>query len=297
MSRLRFNHVFLGLLVLSALCAFLVPRRYTNLLRGRVDALFAPVAYPLRKAAAAVTGRIQPPAANLADAQAPARIEGLRNQVANLTMQLAEMQRLSANRELMGDAQKYSAPFKVIGADQGSRESLLLQGSARDGLAVGTPVVLRDGMVGRVANVGGGGAQVLLITDARSRISGAFGRFRRTADGREEFVPLPSPPPLVEGRGGGLMGVGNLSLQQIKDAGVRPGDWLVLWDDDWPRLVKGYYLGQVVRIEEQTRASWFAEVVVAPRVNLRQLSEVMAVVGRPAPAAAPAHANIRDPGR
>ena len=49
MSYRTFNHLFLPLMVLSAISAFFIPVQYTNVFRGRVDGLFSPVATPLRR--------------------------------------------------------------------------------------------------------------------------------------------------------------------------------------------------------------------------------------------------------
>jgi hypothetical protein len=48
MSYRTFNHLFLPLMVLSAISAFFIPVQYTNVFRGRVDGVFSPVATPLR---------------------------------------------------------------------------------------------------------------------------------------------------------------------------------------------------------------------------------------------------------
>jgi hypothetical protein len=289
MSHIRFNHVFTTLLLLSAVCAFAVPAEYSNLVRGRIDGVFAPAAWPLRRLAGAVSGRLgeareKPGGCEVGDAQR--EIARLRDQVASLSVQLGELRELNANRELAGDAQRYSLPCKVIGADQGLRESLTLRATSTDGLSVGMPVLHRDGVVGRIAAVGAGGAQARLITDRGFRVSAAFGRFGQGQDGGV-FVRLRTPAPLLEGRGNGLMCIGNLTMEQLREAGVRERDWVVLCDEDWPLIVNGYLLGHVEKIQEQTKAPWFAEVMVRPRGSLRQLREVMVVIGRPVTPPAP----------
>ncbi|MGE5612089.1 MAG: hypothetical protein ACM359_22770, partial [Bacillota bacterium] len=91
MSRLSFNHVFLSLLSLAAVCAFLVPVQQANHLRGWLDAAFAPVAYPVRRLAQVALNRGLP--AGPADASrmpddAKGEIRELRAKVASLTVQL-----------------------------------------------------------------------------------------------------------------------------------------------------------------------------------------------------------------
>ena len=49
MSYLRFQHVFVGLLGLSALSAFVVPPKYTYRIEPNLQAVFAPVARTVRQ--------------------------------------------------------------------------------------------------------------------------------------------------------------------------------------------------------------------------------------------------------
>lgn len=287
MSHFRFNHVFIGLMLLAGLIAFAVPPRFGDLPRRKVDVLFAPVTVPLRHLAIAVSGQIRGRGdiagsfdASSVPADAQAEIERLRTTVASLSVQIAELKQLNASRELAGEVNKHAAPFTVMGGDGGARQSLTLAGSAGDGLSMGQPVLHRDGLVGKITSVSSGGAQVRLVTDRGFRVAGAFGRFQRTRDGKGvEFVPTSTPPPLLEGRGNGTMGIVNLTLDQISQGGVKEGDWVVLRDADWPILVNGYLLGYVEKIQPQARAQQFAEVIVRPRGNLAQLREVMVVTG------------------
>jgi cell shape-determining protein MreC len=287
MSHLRFNHVFVGLMLLAGVIAFAVPPRYTDLPRRRVDIVFAPVAAPLRQLAIAISGQIRSRAdgapgfdAGSGPAETRAEIDRLRTTIASLTVQNAELRQLNASRELAGEVSRYARPFKVIGGDGGGRQALTLAASTGDRVAVNQPVLHRDGLVGKVASVSSGGAQVRLVTDRGFCVAGAFGRFQRTADGRAvEFIRLATPPPLLEGRGDGTMGIINLTLEQLREAGVKEGDWVVLRDADWPVLVNGFLLGYVDRIQQRPRAPLFAEVIVRPRGQLLQLREVMVVMG------------------
>src|SRR4029077_9322494 len=102
MSRVSVNNIFTALFCLSAISAFVVPVEYTNTVRGKIDGLFMPAAYPLRRAALSVTRRFQPEqyATDIKVAgpstDARAELERLRTSVANLQSQLAELQRRSA---------------------------------------------------------------------------------------------------------------------------------------------------------------------------------------------------------
>lgn len=304
MSHIRFNHVFALLMLACGAAAFLVPSRYAGRVRGRVDAVLAPVALPVRHLAHAISARLAAAPPGLSDTGADAsvaaraEVENLRAAVASLTVQLAEMRRLAGARELAGDAHRYSVPLRVIGAEDGPRHVLLLRAGAEDGIAPGMPAVWRDSLVGRITSAGGGSARLRLVTDRGFRASAAFGTFRAGADGTSvEFVAAATPPPLVEGRGDGLLAAANLTCRQLEEAGVKPGHWAVLRDaDDWPLLVNGYVLGQVEHIAPQSSAKLFAEVLIRPKVNARQLREVMVVTGTErAAAGAPAPGRSASP--
>ncbi len=282
MSHLRFNHVFLLLLLLSAVCAFVVPVEISGRIRGHLDVLFSPVTYPVGRLAGSISGRMSRIPEGVGSSagslnvgglsgEAQAEISRLRAAVAALTVQNAELLRQQKGQQLKGEVGQYSFACKVIGADS-SRDSLSLAGTTADGLAVGMPVVYRDYIVGRLTAVGIGGSQVRLITDRGFRVNGAFGRFRGA-----DFVPIATNPPLVEGCGAGLMAIANLTMKQIEKT-VQVGDWVVLQDsDDWPLMLNGYLLGCVEKIEEQPKARLFALITVRPTVNLLQLREAMVV--------------------
>ncbi|MFI5379334.1 MAG: rod shape-determining protein MreC [Tepidisphaerales bacterium] len=284
MARIRFNHVFIPLMLAAGVASFVLPPGAGQGIRGRIDGVFTPVSYPVRRVAHAVGVRWNKPEVIGLDVSrmptdALTEIQRLQNQVASLTTQLDVLRELSAGRELMGDAQRYAQPFRVVGGDAAGREWLTLKADGGDGLQPGQAVVRRDSLVGKVASVGSSGSSVRLITDRGFRISAQFGRFRNTADGRNvEFAALKSPPPLVEGRGNGRLGVSNLTLAAVYDAGLIAGDYVVLKDpDDWPVVANGFIIGQVESIAKQPKATLYAEIQVRPRLNLMQLNEVMVV--------------------
>lgn len=282
MSKSRFNNVFIGLLALSAVSAFVVPPRWGNAVRGWGDGIFAPVSYPVRQFAMMVTRRGEGVAApafdtKIASADAKAEIERLRTTVASLAAQVAELRKLNFNRELAGEVGKFSLPFKVTGAGTG-RDVLMVAGTSGDGLAVNMPVAFSDGIVGKVTSVGAGGAQVRLITDRGARVMGVFCRWEEN-----RFVRLATDPPLVEGQGRGVLKVFNLHWKKVKDV-VQVGDWVCLdnvqRDEDWPLMMSGYRVGQVEAVQEWARNPLFAEITVRPRINLMHLREVMVVTGK-----------------
>lgn len=273
----RFNTVFTFLLLISGSCAFILPRERTGAVRGWGEAVLAPVASPVRAMGAAVRGRIGGPGESRAGAES-AEVQRLRAEVARLTTQNQELQRLVASRELMGDAHRYSVPVRVIGLDSGGKQNLLLDGGRADGLSEGMAVVWRDSLIGRIDHVQEHSARVKLVTDRTFRVSAVFGRFVAGEAGSAAFLPLQSNVPLVEGGGDALAVVG-LTMQELKQAGVAAGHWVVLADADWPPVVQGFLLGQVEKIEPQSENMLYGRVEIRPRLDARQLREVMVIVG------------------
>lgn len=292
MSHRTFNHLFLPLMVLSAISAFFIPVQYTNFFRGRVDGLFSPVATPLRRLVETTSARfgfdnnqdkdLLLHSTNLTDASR--EIDRLKVTIASLTMQIDELRRLNAGRDLGGELRNFSRPFKVLSPDLAGRDSLNIHATSGDGVATGMPVVCQQGLVGKISAVGNLGAQVRLITDVGSCISGQFGKFILQSDGGSVFTPIATNEPLVEGRGHGLMAIVNLTLKEVNEAHLASGDWVVLNDRDmWPATVNGQRLGQIVIIQKLPKSPLHAEIFLKPLVNFDTLREVMVVTGQQTP--------------
>jgi len=288
MSYRTFNHLFLPLMVLSAISAFFIPVQYTSVFRGRVDGLFSPVATPLRRLVETTSAKfgfdnqdreMLLHSTNLTDANQ--EIDRLKVTVASLTMQIDELRRLNAGRDLGGELRNFSRPFKVLSPDLAGRDSLNIAASTGDGVAVGMPVVCQQGLVGRISAVGNLGGQVRLITDVGSRISGQFGKFILQGDGSSIFTAIATNEPLVEGRGHGLMAIVNLTMKEVNEVHLAAGDWVVLNDRDmWPATVNGQRLGQIVIIRKLPKSPLTAEILLKPLVNFDKLREVMVVTGQ-----------------
>lgn len=305
MSHVRFNQVFIALVVLAGLCSFVAPVRLGDALRGNVDGIFAPVSIPIRKLADQFSTRFRPAAAVVAPdldlsgvpEAAKQEIQRLRARVVSLSSQLADIEQIKLGRELVGDAAPYCAPFKVSSADvgEGHRRTLYLRGSAGDGLKAGQPVLYGDSVVGQVASVGLSGAQVKLVTDPYFGVSGQFQMFRNTAQGKQ-LIAIDTLSPFVEGQGAsGRMVITNIYAEDAERYGIQVGDWVVLHEPDyeqWPLVLSGKCLGQIEWIGKQAKAPLFAEIVVRPRMEPSQLREVMVMtkpvtdlprLGKPAP--------------
>jgi len=276
MSGLKFNHVFVGLLALSALSAFVINPKYTNRIRN-VQALFSPVASPTRKITFAIHERISKPEIHDPRALADIRAENeqLRSTLMSLSGQLDEMRRIDAELSKLGDLRAISTRVGVVGPDTGASESLNLRGTSLDGIAEEMPVVYSGGVVGRIARAGVGGSQVRLITDRSFRATAVFKYFERTANRALVCKPRPTEPAVAQGDGKGAILVSSVGAKDAEK--IRIGDELVLADEAWPITVKGYRLGQVVSKTQRREAPLFYEIRVQPQRNLKELSDVSVV--------------------
>ena len=278
--RLRFNTVFVGLLVLAFLSAFVLPPELGNRLRG-VQAVFAPVARPTRAVASAARSKIAPhqhrdtrDAADVKDEN-----ERLRVMVMSLSGQLDELRRVTHDLDKLGDVRQHCTRFKVIGGDASTRDSLVLSASTRDGVKEAQPVLSGHGLVGMIERVGVAGAQVRLVTDRDFKVSGRFVRF----DGKSKIgeLTLPTRIPLVRGAGNGVLVVDNIEIKETALSGeplsekVAVGDYVKLDDPLWPPNLTGKLLGQVESITQQNGAPQHAMIRIEPLLDPTQLREVM----------------------
>ena len=118
-----------------------------------------------------------------------AEIESLRQRNADLEEALSQFQsELVELRELASDYQRLASllEYRSIARDQETvaadvilladpnslLRTIVINRGARDGIAVGMPVVTRQGLVGRVMEITANAARVLLITDPSSAVSG-----------------------------------------------------------------------------------------------------------------------------
>lgn len=281
-SRIKFNHVFAVLMLVSAVCAFVVPTRYTTEILPQVQSLFAPVARPVRSAAGWVHDR-------LAKLEAPdprdpnalaAENELLRQEIATLHHQLAALLQLNEERAAVGSVRDQCIPVAVEGDDtSASRSGLMLRTSTMEGLKQGQPVLYGFSIAGRIERPPGLlGAQVRLVTDRGMRVGAVFARLTVDEAGKTKRQPLPTSPVLVEGVGDGAMRcataltIAELEAESVK---LRAGDWVLLDDNDWDDRVQGRLLGRIVRVAPQTAAPLYADIRIEPTKNLSRLREVM----------------------
>jgi len=276
--RLRFNQVFVGLLVLAILSAFVLPVDLTNRLRG-IQGLFAPVSRPTRAVASSVHNRFVKNRDTRDVTTVKEENAELRVLVMSISGQLDELRRVANDMDRLGDVRALCTRFKVVGDDSGTRDSLAVAASTRDGVRETQPVLSGQGLVGVIERVGPAGAQVRLITDKDFKVSGRFVRFDTKSKTGEQT--LATKIPLVRGAGNGLLEVQNIEVKEtalsddpLKEK-VAVGDYVKLDDPAWPPNLAGRLLGQVESITQQSGAPQHALIRVKPLLDLTTLHEVM----------------------
>jgi rod shape-determining protein MreC len=151
---------------------------------------------------------------------------------------------------------------EVIGREAGGWvRSLTVNRGRSDGIAQQTPVIMPDGLVGRVVQVHRGAAVIQLLNDPASTV-GAVVQRTRTAG-------------LVEGDAGGAV---RFKFMARDGASVAPGD-LVVTSGLGTLFPKGLPVGRVVKIEDEGSAL-FHFAVLAPAVDFSRVEEVLLVTGQ-----------------
>ncbi len=274
MSQIRFNQAFIGILAAGVLSSFLIPPSVTERARGKVDVLLVPVASPVRGIAGIFKSKwgskSLPPGetALRPDAQIAAENSGLRQQIILLNHRVEELQLKLAENKRLGEL-KLLDDFEQVGVIGGDaspdRDSLSLMPNSLVNFSPGTAVMCPEGVVGRMVE----GRRVRLITDRGFIVTGEFGRW---VD--QKWTSIPTPKPSVHGIGRGVMRVENLTMEDARQ--IKPTDWVVVSDPiDYPKILQGRKIGQVESVQPMSGKPLFAEIIVKPSTDLRQLSEVL----------------------
>jgi rod shape-determining protein MreC len=152
---------------------------------------------------------------------------------------------------------------EIIGREGGGwARSLTVNRGRADGIAQQMPVIVPEGLVGRVAQVRSGASVVQLLNDPTSTVGTVVQRTRT--------------PGLVEGEpGGGL----RFKFMARDGADVTPGD-LVVTSGLGTLFPKGIPVGRVKAIEDKGSAL-FHFAVLAPVVDFSRLEEVLLLTGQP----------------
>jgi hypothetical protein len=279
MGQIRGQHVFTVLMGAAALTAFVIPPSFTAFAKPHLESFFAPVAGPTAAVAARVRQRIDPvreaddrPAENV-----KAENKVLRDTVAYLKEQLTALQQINADRTTLGEARRLCTPVAVVGAEASAQaQRLALSAGTNDNIAKDMPVLYAGAMVaGRVMSAGIGGAQLRLVTDPGFAVTGSFHRWEPQPNGIPRLTPIAITATPVVGLGRNMMVAPYAKLIDVKNAGVRANDIVILDDATWPEAVQGMGLGRVVSVGPSPKAPLQAEIRIEPHGELVQLREVM----------------------
>lgn len=271
MPQLRFNHVFFGLMALGLASSYLISPSVTNRAKGKAELLLLPVVKPVSGIGSWFNDKYAqkklPPGETRSRADSELMLENheLRQQVVFLTQQLEELRLVQAERKRLGKLLDYFVPVGVIGADASpGRESLAILPASGTVMSPDSPVMCAEGLVGKIVE----GRRVRLATDKDFAVTGRFGRYENN-----QWVWLNIPKASARGGGQGVLRVDHLTLKEVES--LKPGDWIVIAEPDWPDIVQGRQIGQVESKRPLPSKPVFAEVIVKPRTDLRKLREVL----------------------
>ncbi len=235
-----------------------------------IQAVAAPLQWPLHRAGAAVRGpgRTMPP---LNTDEAAWQVQA--GEALRYIGQLEEQLRVAEERlamltqaQEMGLTGATHVEARVTGvAGDATRPVLLIDKGSSRGVTPDAPVVFGVNLVGRVQDVSPATARVELITAGDARLFARIGP-PRTQDGarqlREQLRRSPDGP--------------WFEAQVTINAPVEVGDWATLVDELWPSEAFGYVIGTVSRVEEDPRNPLqFKRLIVEPMPRLAQLRTVV----------------------
>lgn len=268
MSTVRFNQLWIALLLVSVLGAFVIPQQYSDRVRN-VQAIFAPIAWPTRKIASIFQHRFGKQ--EHTDPRAPDEIvaenQWLKSQLLGLQGQLDEQARRDRERDLVGDVRPYCTPVSVMGVGTDGRDSLLLAATF-EGIKEGQAVLYPGGLAGRIQGAGAG-ARVRLVTDLGFTFSGWFVYY----DENGKAIRRDTPQIVMRGVSKGeIKALGRPRKECEK---LREGDIAVLDDPAWPKTLIQQKIGTIVGFEELPGSPMSLNVRIKPVTDLISLREVM----------------------
>jgi rod shape-determining protein MreC len=154
---------------------------------------------------------------------------------------------------------------EVVGRqDDGWVRALTVNRGSGSGIAIQTPVIVPEGLVGRVRQVGDVASVIQLVNDPASTVGGVVQRTRT--------------PGLVEGEVDGQKRRTMRLKFVARGAQVQVGD-LVVTSGVGDLFPKGLPIGRVVVIEDKG-AALFHFAVLAPAVDFARVEEVLLLTGQ-----------------
>ena len=152
---------------------------------------------------------------------------------------------------------------EVVGRNPGPYLQLLFINKGRkDGLIRGMPVILPEGVVGRLEKISGHYSEVLLINNPGFAVDCLAQRTR------------------VQGVLTGIPGQSNCQIKYVPGTSdIKPGDIIITsgLDNLFP---KGLILGRVLKVVPQSKGS-FPFIEVIPEVSFSQIEEVQVIQKKP----------------
>jgi len=191
-----------------------------------------------------------------------AELRGLQQRLESVQEMAQENRRLQAVLEMPAPPAGRPVVAQVIGKDATNWfRSLLIDRGSGDGLERNAPVLVPQGLVGRVVEVAPIAARVQLVTDPVSSVGALVQRTRVSG--------------IAAGDGGGTLRLRYLPLM----ADVAVGDRVVT-SGMGGVFPKGLPLGTVAAVERRSGAL-FQEAVLEPAADLSRLDEVIVLTGLP----------------
>jgi cell shape-determining protein MreC len=280
-SRVQFNQVFSGLILLSLLSAFVLPPRVTDIGRSPIQTLLIPISRPAYRIANSIRGHFQPPPVE--DTRPATAIEqenlALRQQVQILSNKIQDLEQRANERASLGGYESYCDRFEVSGADTNGRDGITIAGTKIGEIREDQPVLSSGGvidLIGRITAIRGMAAHVRLVTDAGFTVTGHFISFSASSGAQEKNLLA-----IITGSGLGQMAIDNLHGDEVRDQGIQPGDWVVLRDETWPRGVQGVRIGRVASIQPLPKQPLFADIQLVPEEDMTHLNDVWVMTRQP----------------
>ena len=175
---------------------------------------------------------------------------------------IGENRRLRRLLELAESLPMTAVAGEVIGREgTGWVRSLTVDRGIGQGIGAQTPVIVPEGLVGRVVRVRPGAAVIQLLTDPASSVGAVVQRTRTLG--------------LVEGDPRGNL---RFKFMARDGAGITGGD-VIVTSGQGTIFPRGIPVGRVIRIEDKGSAL-FHFAVLAPVVDFARIEEVLLVTGR-----------------